>query len=279
MGRYEKRATLKSKNCVQNSQKISNITAALLLFATLLFLILPACSKDNGSTLSRIKKTGQIRFGVEGTYPPFNFYNGKKELVGFDVDVAREIALRLHVEPVFVDKEWGKIIPGLNTGEYDCIVASMAVTEERLKQVNFSEPYYYSSSQLIVRSDAAFQNLEDLKRKTIGVVAGTTYEIDAKKLGADPILVYKDDYQCLHELHLGILDGVITDKVLGAYLKNRGQFKTKLLGPPLRQEKIAVAFRKDDDALLRKVSKILKAMHKDGTLNSLISKVAQGGYN
>ena len=171
------------------------------------------------------------------------------------------------------------MIPELNAGTYDCILASMAVTEERLKEVAFSEPYYYSDAQLIVRADAPFNHPNQLKGKTIGVVAGTTYETDAKQLGADPILFYKDDYQCLRELHLGVLDGVITDKVLGAYLKNIGQFKTKLLGPPLRHEKIAVAFRKEDDALIRKVNKILKAMHKDGTLNRIISKVAQGSYN
>jgi polar amino acid transport system substrate-binding protein len=216
---------------------------------------------------------------VEGTYPPFSFYSKDNELAGFDVDVAKEIALRLDVTAKFVTVEWNKIISGLNAGEYDCIVASMAVTEARKKYVAFTEPYYYSSAQLIVRADASFNQPTDLKGLTIGVVSGTTYEADAKQLGAGSILFYKDDYQCLHELHLGVLDGVITDKVLGAYLENIGRFQFKLLNPPLRQEKVAVAIRKQDDALLRKLNKILKSMHKDDTLNGFISKVAQGDYH
>ena len=254
-----------------------NLSSIFLLILSILFL--SSCSGDSSSSLSRIKSAGQICFAVEGTYPPFNFFNSKKELVGFDVDVAKEIATRLGVKAKLVPTKWREMIPKLNAGEYDCILASMAITDERSKQVAFSAPYYHSGAQLLVRSDATFEHPADLKNKTIGIVAGTTYEADAKQLGANPILYYKDDYECLHELHLGVLDGVITDKVFGAYLKNIGKFDTKRLGPPLRKEKIALAFRKQDDALLRKINKILKSMHKDGTLNIFISKVAQGDYN
>ena len=229
--------------------------------------------------MARIKKAGEIRLAMEGTYPPFSFYNKKKELAGFDVDVARAIAERLGVEARIVTTEWDAMIQGLIAGDYDCILASMAVTEERQKQVAFSEPYYYSGAQLIVRRDSAFQRPADLDGKTIGVVAGTTYEQDARQLGVRRLLFYTDDYQCLHQLHLGVLDGVITDTVLGAYLKNIGQFKIRRLGLPLRKEKIAVAFRKQDDSLLRKVNKILAEMHADGTLSRFMAKVAQGGYN
>lgn len=271
--------TLILKKLVRNVLSSSTYSTALLTVCLLSFLLPYACTRDDSPALSRIKNTGQICFAMEGTYPPFNFFNAKKELVGFDVDVAKEIATRLGVKAKLVPTKWREMIPKLNAGDFDCILASMAVTEERSKHVAFSEPYYHSGAQLLVRSDAPFKQPADLKNKTIGVVAGTTYEADAKQLGADPILYYKDDYECLHELHLGILDGVITDTVFGAYLKNLGKFDTKRLGPPLRQEKIALAFRKQDDALIRKINKILKSMHKDGTLNSFISKVAQGDYN
>jgi polar amino acid transport system substrate-binding protein len=262
--------------CNTTRLRIINSATFLLIPAILIF---SACFNASESTLSQIKDAGKITFAVEGTYPPFSFYSKQNELVGFDVDVAKEIAKRLDVEAEFVTVKWSKMISGLNAGEFDCIVASMAVTDDRLKLVAFSKPYYYSSSQLIVRSDASFQDPKDLNGKTIGVVAGTTYEADAKRLGANPILLYKDDYECLQQLHQGVLDGVITDKVLGAYLKNIGQLQTRLLGPPLRQEKIAVAFRKQDVALLRTVNKILRAMAKDDILNTLISKVAQGNYS
>ena len=88
------------------------------------------------------------------------------------------------------------------------------------------------------------------------MVGGTTYENDAKLLGASRIRLYKNDYQCLHKLHMGVLDGIITDTVVGLYQMNIGKFDIKCLGTPLRSEKVAVAFRKEDEALLKKVNKI-----------------------
>ena len=78
---------------------------------------------------------------------------------------------------------------------------------------------------------------------------------------------------------MGVLDGIITDTVVGLYQMNIGKFDIKCLGTPLRSEKVAVAFRKEDEALLKKVNKILEAMSKDGTLNNLIKKVALCEYN
>lgn len=88
---------------------------------------------------------------MSGGYPPFNFYSDTNELVGFDVDVAREVAARLGVALKPVTTEWSGIIEGLRSGVYDGILGSMAVTEDRLKVVNFSTPYYYSGAQMMVK--------------------------------------------------------------------------------------------------------------------------------
>jgi polar amino acid transport system substrate-binding protein len=131
----------------------------------------------------------------------------------------------------------------------------------------------------MVRSDASFKSVPDLKRRDIGVVGGTTYENDAKLLCAGRIRLYKDDNQTIHELQKGILDGVNTDKVVGWYLMNSKRIDIKFLGALLRKEKIAIAFRKEDEALLKKVNKILEAMRQDCSIEDLIKKVALGGYN
>lgn len=256
-----------------------NFKQSFLRILMISLVFFSACSTEKGDSLTRIRKNGQISFAMEGTYPPFSFFTDKNELVGFDVDVAREVGKRLGVKVKIVTTEWRKIIPGLHSRAYDGILGSMAVTKERLKLVAFSVPYYYSGAQLMVRSDALFKSPIDLKERTIGVVVGTTYENDAKLLGASRIRLYKDDNQTMHDLHEGVLDGVITDKVVGFYLTNSGQFDIKRLGTVLRSEKIAVAFHKEDGALLKIVNEVLEAMHKDGTLDDLIKKVALGEYN
>lgn len=242
------------------------------LAVTLSVVMLAGCSEENVDSLSRVKKAGEISFAMSGGYPPFNFYNDSNELAGFDVDVAREVAKRLGVSLKPVTTEWSGIIEGLRSGAYDGILGSMAVTDKRLEVVDFSTPYYYSGAQVLVKKGAAYSEPMQLKGKIIGVVTGTTFAKDAEKLGAGDVKLYKDDTHTLTELNNGVVDGVITDRVVGVNAMNSGKFDITLLGMPLRGEDIAVAFRKGDDTLLTEVNKVLTAMHADGTLSELSRK-------
>ena len=245
----------------------------LAAMAVALFVVMLAgCSEETADSLSRVKNAGEISFAMSGGYPPFNFYNDNNELTGFDVDVAREVAKRLSVSLRPVTTEWSGIIEGLRSGAYDGILGSMAVTEKRLEVVNFSTPYYYSGAQVLVKKDAPYSAPEQLKGKIIGVVTGTTFAKDAEKLGAGDVKLYKDDTHTLTELNSGVVDGVITDRVVGVNAMNSGKFDISLLGMPLRGEDIAVAFRKGEDTLLAEVNKALTAMHADGTLSELSRK-------
>lgn len=249
---------------------IRTLLAALAV--TLSVTMLAGCSEESTDSLARVQKAGEVSFAMSGGYPPFNFYNDQNELVGFDVDVAREVAKRLDVNFKPVTTEWSGIIEGLRSGAYDGILGSMAVTEKRLEVVNFSTPYYYSGAQVVVKKGAPYTAPDQLKGKAIGVVTGTTYANDAEKLGAGDVKLYKDDTHTLTELNNGVVDGVITDRVVGVNAMNSGKFDIALLGMPLRGEDIAVALRKGDDTLLAEVDKILTAMHTDGTLSALSRK-------
>jgi polar amino acid transport system substrate-binding protein len=245
-----------------------------MLFTVLLSLsiFIVACSNEPENSLERVTKSGEISFAMSGGYPPFNFYNDKNELVGFDVDVAREVAKRLDVTFKPVTTEWSGIIEGLRAGTYDGILGSMAVTPKRLEVVDFSVPYYYSGAQIVARSSATETSPEHFKAKTIGLVTGTTFEEDARKLGAGEVRLYKDDTQTLMELNNGVIDAVITDRVVGINAMNKGAFDIKLIGNPVRSENIAVAFRKNDTALKDKVNEILSKLHEEGVLSRLSHK-------
>lgn len=237
-------------------------------------LVMVGCSSQEDQTdnsLQRIKDAGEIKFSMSGGYPPFNYYDDKNQLVGFDIDVCNEVAKRLDVEFTPVPNEWSGIIEGLRSGVYDGILGSMAITAEREEVVDFSIPYYYSGAQLVVHQDSSYSNSSDLEGKAIGLVTGTTFENDADKLNAE-VKLYKDDNQTLMELDNNNLDAVITDRVVGINAMNNAEFKIKLLGSPLRSEDIAVAFREEDDALREAVNEILQEMHDDGTLTSLSEK-------
>jgi len=236
------------------------------------------CSSNNDNSLARIRKTGYVNFAMSSGYSPFCFYNYNNELIGYDVDVAKEIAKRLGVQPKLIDTEWKNIINGLNTGVYDGIVGSMSVTDERKAVVNFSIPYYYSKSVLVVRRDSPFKSHTDLKGKTIGVEAGTMFESDARALGEVNIRTFKSSDQALIALYNKLIDAAITDEIVANYVANTKKLNLEVSGEPFRRDKIAVAFRKGDDALLKKINEILKAMQEDGTLRKLSTKMIENGY-
>ncbi len=241
----------------------------LLAISLVLLLVILLGTTISARSFKDIKDSGEISFAMSGKYPPFNYYEGNK-LVGFDVDVAKEIAKRLGVKPEFKATAWDGIITGLRAGRYDTILGSMAIQPKRVEVVNFSIPYYFSGAQLIVRENSNINKLDQIKNKTVGVVNGTTFENDARKLGAN-IKFYQGDNQTMMELVNNRIDGVITDRVVGLKFKREG-YKIKFVGNLLRNETMAVAVPKDSDQLLVNLNLILFEMHRDGTLNKISKK-------
>jgi ABC-type amino acid transport substrate-binding protein len=115
------------------------------------------------NSLERVKKKGKISFAMSGGYRPFNYFSDDDELTGFDVDIGKEVAKRLGVSYEPITTDWSGILEGLRSGRYDGIFGSMAITEERAKVVDFTDPYYYSGAQLIVRTDSEINSPENLK--------------------------------------------------------------------------------------------------------------------
>ena len=214
------------------------------------------------------ESTNSISFAGSGGYPPFNYITESGDVIGFDVDVATEIASRLGMEMEYVTTSWDGIIEGLRAKRYDAILGSMAITDEREEMVDFSVPYYYSGAQLFVLKDGSYTTVEDIDASmVVGLVTGTTFEKDAQTLKVKAKL-YEDDNQTLLELINGRNDGVITDRVVGlnAIGKLKGGDKVTSLGSVLRTERMGIAFHSEADDLRERVNTVLLDMHKDGTL-------------
>jgi polar amino acid transport system substrate-binding protein len=243
------------------------------------FLCLAGCQGGKDDSLDKIKKAGYIRIAMGPGYPPFAYHNAKQELVGFDVGVAKELAKRMGVEVKLVAVDWQKIIDGLNARDYDAILGSMSVTEERTKVVDFSVPYYFARSQVMVPKNSPIKTVKDLKDKTVGAMAGSTFESDAKRLGAGSIRQYKTNDDTLAALKRKEVDAVVTDDVVGMYAKNRMGLDIEDLGGTLSSDKIAIAVRKGDGALLKKIDAIVGEMKKDGTLTKLVERMASNKYD
>jgi polar amino acid transport system substrate-binding protein len=247
-------------------KKITSLGFSLIFF----LLFVGASAADD---LQIVKKKGKITMAMSGQYPPFNFVNDKNQLTGFDVEIGKEIAKRIDVQAVPTSTAWDGIIAGLLSNKYQLICSSMAITEERLKSIDFSDPYYRSGAQLFVKKDSPLNSVEDLKRKKIGVTLGTTYEKWVRENSTNiDIRTYKGIPDMILEVSTGRIDGFITDKIVGAMAIKDKDVPIKLAGDLLYEEKMGIALRKGNVNLKNAINVALASMKKDGTYHNISIK-------
>ena len=148
--------------------------------AVVFTLVVFLCSFTAGAVLAgdlvMVKEKGEIKMAMSGQYPPFNFVDDKNQLTGFDVEIGQAVAKRIGIKATPLSTAWDGIIAGLLANKYELICGSMAITEERLKSIDFSDPYYRSGAHLFVKKGSAVKSVADLTGKKVGVTLGTTYE-------------------------------------------------------------------------------------------------------
>jgi len=242
------------------------------LFVSLFFvsIVLTACGSSEKSSGSDKE---EFIYAMSGLYKPFNYKeNGK--LAGFDVEIGEALAKKMGMKPVAVTNPWETLIQGLQAKKFDAILASMTVTDERKKSVNFTDRYYRSGAQIFVAKDnQSIQSVADLKGKKIGVVKASTYkELALQNTDKKNVIEYDSDITALMDLPTGRLDAVITDQMVGLPIIKDGSIKIKDVGEPLSHDDQAIAVRKEDKQLLDKLNKALAEIIKDGTYEKISNK-------
>ncbi|OUM88659.1 MAG: cysteine ABC transporter substrate-binding protein [Bacillus thermozeamaize] len=235
--------------------------------------------KDTTSNLyEEIKSKGKMTVGIMGTYPPYNFLNEKKEMDGFDADIAKEVAKRLGVEVEFVPQEWSGMIAGLKQGKFDVVISQMTITDERKKEMDFSEPYIKNSVRIIVqegRND--IQSLKDFKGKKIGVGLGTNDETYLRtkvlpEYGPFEIMTYNDVITSLMDLNAGRIDATINNMYAIKPLVEKNGLKIKAVGEPVKSDYAGIAMRKGNPELQKAINEALASMKEDGTYEKIFKK-------
>ena len=158
---------------------------AVLLAALMLSSLLAVTVSADGDLLAQIRERGTIIIGLEGDWAPWSFVDENDELTGFDVEVARAIAAKLGVEVQFIPGEWDGLFAGMDAGRYDIVINGVEVTPERTEKYDFTDPYAYIRTALIVRGDnESIKTFDDLKGKKTANSIASTYMNLAEDYGA-----------------------------------------------------------------------------------------------
>lgn len=225
--------------------------------------------------LTEIQSKGEITVAMEGTWAPWTYHNSDNKLVGYDVEVAQLIAEKLGVKVKFVEGEWDGLLAGLDSGRFDIMVNGVGMTKERQEKYDFSEPYAYNRTAVIVNKDNDdIKKMKDLAGKHTANTISSTYAEIAEKFKAEVTGV--DDLNQTFALLLnGRIDATLNAEVtFYDYLKSRPDANIKIATLSDDVEQVAIPMRKGETTkfLREAINKALQEVSEAGELTKLSEK-------
>jgi polar amino acid transport system substrate-binding protein len=242
----------------------------------------PAPATEGAAPAAPDASKTALKIGTEGAYPPFNNLTADGKLEGFDIDIANALCAEMKVTCEFVTQDWDGIIPALQAGKFDAIIASMSITPERAEKVDFTQKYYNTPSAIAGPKDTTITALtkEGLAGKTIGVATSTTHFNYASQTYTDSTIKgYPSSQEFLLDLANGRVDAVQDDiSVLEAWLKTSDGACCKIIGQPSPQPVeifgpgAGIAVRKGETDLVNKFNAAIKAIRANGKYKEINDK-------
>lgn len=262
-------------------KKVLKAVKLLSLFVIMVALLV-GCANSSTSTAAEpageSKDKTELIMGLDDTFAPMGFRDEKGELVGFDIDLANEVASRLDVTMKFQPIDWSMKETELNAGNIDFIWNGYTITKDRKEKVAFSKPYLENSQIIVVLADSTVNSKADLAGLPIAVQAESS-ALDA--INAEPDFVksvkelveFSTNNEAFNDLEAGRSAALVVDEVLARYYMNqKGEEKYKVLEEDFGAEEYGIGLRKDDTELLEKLNAALDEMKSDGTYDEIYSK-------
>ena len=213
-----------------------------------------------------------IRFATEATYPPFEFVDESGQIRGFDIDIANALCKQMKAQCTFYNQSFNSLIQSLKVGKFDALISAIGVTEERLKQVAFTQSYYEPSGSFVAAT-AKHYKLTDMVGKTIGVQQGSTFEKYLQDYYHDKIKI--KTYASIQDAFLDLISGrvevVIADTpIASAWLKQNNSMEYSIVEKPITDAQYfgtgyGIAVNQKNTELLNALNTALTAIKANGT--------------
>lgn len=222
------------------------------------------------SSLEYILEKGELVLGLDDSFPPMGFRGEDGEIVGFDIDLAREVAARMGVELRLQPIDWDSKVLDLNSRDIDVIWNGLTITPEREEQITFSKPYIANRQIVIVQQGSGISTKADLAGAVVGIQLGSSAQ---NAVESDPAVLdsfaelarYQDNVQALLDLEVGRIDAVVVDEILGRYYISQRPGTFAVAEEYFAEEQYGIGFRKGEEAFAARVDEALDAMVADGT--------------
>ena len=231
----------------------------------------PAKGTDAATTDTTPTDGSTLRMGTNAAFPPYEYTDENNEVAGIDADIAGAIAEKLGMKLEITDMAFDSLIPAVQNGTIDIVLAGMTVTDERKESVAFTDSYATGVQVVIVPEDSAIATIDDLTDKTIGTQAGTTGDIYCTDdYGQDHVKQFDNGALAIAALTNGQVDCVVIDNEPAKQFVEANQ-GLKILDTEYITEDYAAAVAKDNTDLLDKVNAAMKELKADGTIDSILS--------
>ncbi len=245
----------------------------LLLFT---FVLISCQGNKVINTFEEIEDRGYFIVGLDDTFAPMGFRDTSGNLVGFDVDLAKEVSKRLGVEVRFQPIDWDAKVLELNAGTIDMIWNGLTITESRLEEMSFSNPYLANSQIIMVKSNSLIQTKNDLIGKTVGVQISSASD-DA--VTASSIFNQLGKYErydtfnlALVELSNGSIDAVVIDEIMGRYIISQNPNQYDVLEDNFGEETYGIGFRLESTDIRDRFNAVILEMITDGKAAEISNK-------
>lgn len=257
---------------------MSKILRSVIIYGIIAVMALSIAGCNNKSQDAMDKET--LIIGFDDTFVPMGFKDNNGEIVGFDIDLAKEVSKRIGKQVTFQPIDWSMKESELNSGKIDLIWNGYSITKERQERINFTKPYLENRQVIITLVDSEINSKADLKGMNVGA-QNQSSAVDAINKEEDLLKTFKDgkiytfetNNEALMDLEAKRIDAVVADEILARYYINqKGEEKYKILKDDFGNEAYGVGIRKGDEELLEKINQAFEDIKKDGTTKKISEK-------
>ncbi len=240
-----------------------------MILALTVACVFSSCSKDGA-------KGKKVVIATDATWPPMEYIDANKNIVGFDIDMLTAAAKEAGFEVEFKNQAWDGIFAGLAAGKYDAVVSSVTITDERKKSMDFSIPYINAGQILVVKKELnGVDKLAQFEGKKVGAQIGTTGALEIKKFKKITVKEYDELGLAMEDLAKGRIDAIVCDTPIAAnFALQNEKYKTilKIVGLPFTTEEYGVAVTKGNKEIVDLLNNGLKKVKEKGIDKELEKK-------